>query len=54
MWFIGVEVEQETSAKVLDRPEWRMANGEWRMVYVELLSSDIVLLIFIIIIFQQQ
>ena len=52
MWFIGVEVEQETSAKVLDPP--RMANGEWRMVYVELLSSDIVLLIFIIIIFQQQ
>ena len=49
MWFIGVEVEQETSAKVLDPPlqyYMHVANG--------LRRSDIVLLIFIIIIFQQQ
>ena len=30
MWFIGVEVEQETSAKVLDPPPAVLhACGEW-------------------------
>ena len=39
MWFIGVEVEQETSApppkKILDPPLWTMNSSDTKAVIIE-------------------